>query len=328
MNAQYLARGGVIALAWLTVVNVGATLAIAFVARRGVRMVPGTVRRWRGPASPSIWLALRLLPSAASLLFVAVLVMPSYWRYEPRNPAEAVDVTLAALAVASIATLAAGVARGIASWRRASRRLRAWVRSARPLALAGTSIAAYEIPIDTPMMALAGVLRPRLLVTRGVVDALTAEELRASVAHEVGHWRAGDNLKRLAMRAAPDLLFATRAASALESRWAAAAEHAADRRACADSDTRCALASALVKVAKLTPPATPLAEPISTLFDGGDVASRVRRLLDDPEPFVPAPSRWRAWLAAAATIAALVVLYTPLLRIVHGATEILVNTLP
>src|SRR4029077_3811715 len=76
MNAQYLARGGVIALAWLTVVNVGATLAIAFVARRGVRMVPGTVRRWRGPASPSIWLALRLLPSAASLLFVAVMVMP------------------------------------------------------------------------------------------------------------------------------------------------------------------------------------------------------------------------------------------------------------
>ena len=178
------------------------------------------------------------------------------------------------------------------------------------------------------MMALAGVIRPRLIVTRGLVGALTAEELRASVAHEIGHWRALDNLKRLAMRAAPDFLFATRAASAIESRWAAAAEHAADRRACEDSDARCALASALVKVAKLTPPRTPLAEPISTLVDGGDVASRVRRLLDDPEPSVRSRPRWRLPLAAAAAAGVLALAYAPLLRLVHAATELLVNALP
>jgi Zn-dependent protease with chaperone function len=316
MTTQYLLRGAIIALAWLAVVNLGATAAVALAARR------------RAAAPPSIWLALRLLPSAASLLFVAVLSVPSYWRYEPQNPAEGVDVTLAALAIASVAILAAGAARGLASWCRASRRTRAWIRSGRPIALAGTSIAAYEVPIEMPMMALAGVFRPRLLVTRGVLEALTADELRASVAHEVGHWRAGDNLKRLAMRAAPDLLFATRAASSLESRWAAAAEHAADRRACADADSRYALAAALVKVAKLTPPPTPLAEPISTLFDGGDLVSRVRRLLDDPEPFAPRRGGWSAALAALAAAVALAVLYTPLLRAVHEATEILVNTLP
>ena len=110
------------------------------------------------------------------------------------------------------------------------------------------------------MMALVGVLRPRLLVTRGLVAALTDEELAASIAHEVGHSRARDNLKRLLMRAAPDLLTATPAARAIERRWASAAEHRADRMAADDSPVaRCALASALVKVARLTPAMTPLA---------------------------------------------------------------------
>jgi hypothetical protein len=53
-------------------------------------------------------------------------------------------------------------------------------------------------------MALVGVLRPRLIVTRGLVAALTDEELAASIGHEVGHSRARDNLTRLLMRATPD----------------------------------------------------------------------------------------------------------------------------
>jgi len=320
MNLDYLTRAAVIALAWLAVVNLAATAAVAMAA-------PRIARSSRARGSAATWLTLRLLPASASVIFVALLFLPSYFRFEPRDPGEGVDVTLAALALAAAGIVLAGVARGIRSWRRASRKSRAWIRRARPIAL-GAPLAAYEIPIDAPMMALAGVIRPRLIVTRGLVGALTAEELRASVAHEIGHWRALDNLKRLAMRAAPDFLFATRAASAIESRWAAAAEHAADRRACEDSDARCALASALVKVAKLTPPRTPLAEPISTLVDGGDVASRVRRLLDDSEPSVRSRPRGRLPLAAAAAAGVLALAYAPLLRLVHAATELLVNALP
>ena len=320
MSAAYLVRGALIALAWLAVVNAAATMAVVIAA-------PRVSRGRSAERSAAVWLSLRLLPSAASLLFVAVLFIPSYFRYEPRELGEGVDVTLASLALVSAVVVGTAVARGIASWRRASRRTRAWIASARPIALAGAPIDAYEIPIAAPFMALTGVARPRLVLTRGVVDALTPEELRASVAHEVGHWRARDNLKRLAMRAAPDFLFATRAASAIESRWAAAAEHAADRRAGADAHTRCALASALVKVAKLTPPPTPLSDPISTLVDGGEVASRVRRLLDDAERPRSQP-RWRVPLAALAIATPLAAAYAPLLRIVHEATELLVNALP
>src|SRR5262249_4411882 len=178
-----------------------------------------------------------------------------------------------------------------------------------------------------PLMALVGVIRPRLVVTRGVVSALTPDELRAGIAHEIGHLRARDNVKRLAMIAAPDLLAATRVAATIQARWAAAAERAADRAAPGDTGSRCALASALVKVAKLTPAPTPLAEPISTLVDGGDIASRVQRLLDDNPPEQPAWSA-RRLLVSLGIAAVFSIVYGPLLWLVHQAPEGIVPTPP
>ena len=241
---------------------------------------------------------------------------------------EGFDITLTALALGAAVLLTTAIVRGVRAWRGAVRRTRVWMQSARPIAIAGTGIPVYEIDVDTPLMALVGVLRPRLLVTRGLVAALTDEELAASIAHEVGHSRARDNLTRLLMRATPDLLTATPAARAIERRWASAAEHRADRMAADDSPVaRCALASALVKVARLTPAMTPLAEPISTLIDGGEIASRVERLLADATPSARRRSAlgWTALLAATGTTA---IAYAPALRFVHTVTELLVHSLP
>jgi circadian clock protein KaiB len=71
------------------------------------------------------------------------------------------------------------------------------MRAARPLALTGISMPVFAIDSEVPIMALVGVVRPRLLITQPVLDALTEEELSAAVAHELGHRRALDNLKRL-----------------------------------------------------------------------------------------------------------------------------------
>ena len=319
MNAlPFLAHGTTLALAWFLLVNAAAAALIAIVAAR-------QTRRTR-PVSPGFWLALRLLPAALSLLFVAAVFVPSYWRYEPREFVEGFDVSLTALAALSVAMIGAAAVRGGSAWRRAARRTDAWMRAGRPLILAGVSLPAFAIDSDTPVMALVGVLHPRLLITRPVLEALSDEELGAAVAHEIGHFRAWDNLKRLAMRAAPDLLFATSAARALEQRWANASEQVADREAGDGSPARCALASALVKVARLTPAATSIAEPISALLDGGDITARVTRLLDDA-PFSRS-GRQARWLAIAIPAAALAIAYGPLLRAVHGVTEILVNRLP
>jgi len=312
----YVLRGATLALSWLVVVNLIATTAVVTATRR--RAVGSR------PRSARFWLAMRLCPAATSMAFVLFLFVPSYWRYEPRNLGEPLDFTLLMSAAGGSVLIALGAARALGAWCAAVRRTREWGRMSRPLAVDAAGVPVFAIEVSTPMMALVGVWRPRLLVTRGVLEALTAEELRAGVAHEVGHWRARDNLKRLAMRAAPDLLFLTSAAPVLESRWASAAEHAADRGACDDAHARCALASALVKIARLTPARSPLAEPISTLVDGGEIASRVECLLSEPDP-VHSPTPWPA-LAAGAVFAAAT--YGPILHLVHEATEFLVRGLP
>jgi len=124
------------------------------------------------------------------------------------------------------------------------------------------------------------------------------------------------------------LLTSTPAARAIERRWASAAEHRADWMAGHDGPVaRCALASALVKVARLTPMVTPLAEPISTLIDGGEIASRVERLLADA---VQSARRSAAfgWSALSLGVAVTAVVYAPALRLVHSVTELLVSSLP
>lgn len=313
----FLLHGATLAAAWFLLCNVALTAAVALAAT--------LLGRRERSTSPGLWLALRLAPALLSIAFVAILFLPSYWQFEPREDVEGFDVTLTAFAIVALSVAGWAIARGVTAWRRAARRTAEWMRAARPLALPGTAIPAFAIDSETPVMALIGVFRPALLITRPVLETLTVEELSASVAHEAGHWRALDNLKRLAMRAAPDLLSITPVARAIERRWAAAAEHAADCSAGISGDARCALASALVKVARLMPPPVSIAEPISALVDGGDITARVTRLLDDPAPAPRAhTARWLPLVAAVAVALA----YAPLLRLVHGVTEVLVNGLP
>jgi hypothetical protein len=323
MNAgPVVAHGVTLAFVWFLAINLAVTLAVMAVA--------GRLTARTGTGAPAFWLGLRLLPAAAAFTFVAVMFVPSYWQYEPRELVEGFDATRAAIALAALVLCAAAVIRGAVSWGRAARRVRRWLRVAQPLFPAHARVPTYRLDVDAPMMALVGVLRPRLFVTRGVLGVLTDEELRAAVAHEISHWRASDNVKRLAMRSAPDLLGWLPAARAIERRWASAAEHVADRRATDAVDVadrgraRCALASALVKVARLTPTATPLAEPISTLVDGGDIASRVHSLLDEPADTVRNPT-W-PWPAAVLAFAAALTCYAPILRTVHVLTELIVNS--
>jgi beta-lactamase regulating signal transducer with metallopeptidase domain len=314
----YVARGIVLSLAWFTLVNVVSSALVAAIA--------GPLTR-SSLRSPVLWLGLRLLPALASTAFVLAVFVPSYWQFEPRGFVEGFDLTLTICATAGIAIVAAAVARGMAAARAADRRVQQWMRGARPLSIDDSSIAAYEIDCAQPVIALAGLFSPRLLVSRRLTSALSPAELSASIAHEIEHRRAFDNLKRLAIRSAPDVLGWSSAARSIERRWMSAAEHTADRMAVAGAEARCALASALVKVARLTPAGPLPAEPISTLIGGGEIASRVRELLEDRPMSKP---RAGAILGAAAVAAgaAVAIQYTPILRGVHEVTEVLVHSLP
>jgi len=315
---NYLLHGATLTLAWFLAINLASSLLVVCLARAATH-----------GGSSSFWFSMRLLPAVTATAFTLAVFVPSYWRYEPRDTTEGFDVTLTTAAIVGGALLAAAAARGMRAWWRARRRTALWLRTARPFALPGAHLPAFAVDVDAPLIALAGILRPRLLITRGLVDALTGEELSASIAHELAHRRTWDNLKRLLMCAAPDVLAFTALARALERRWAAAAEQVADRM-CGDlrPSARCALASALVKVARLTPPPPAHTEPISTLITGDDIASRVECLLNDAPPPTPGSSAPRYACAVALAAAALAVAYGPILESVHDATEVLVRWLP
>jgi len=72
--------------------------------------------------------------------------------------------------------------------------------------LPGERMAAWVVDGPAPCVMLAGVLRPRLVISRGVVAALSAEQLSAAIRHERAHGISRDNLKRLLVLLAPGIL--------------------------------------------------------------------------------------------------------------------------
>jgi hypothetical protein len=321
---EFVANGVTLSLAWFVAIN---TIVSALILSTAHLLL----RRER-PGAPDFWLALRLAPAAFSMAFVLLVFAPSYWRYEPREAVEGFDLTMTAMALSALALCGAAIVRGFSAWRSAGRRVESWLQGAGSI-LVGTT-PCFVLETDRPMLALSGIVDPRLVVTRGLVEALTDRELAAAVAHELGHRRAWDNLKRLAIRSAPDLLGRFRIARQLERRWASAAEHAADRAVGRHASVRCELASALVKIARRTTTdggpaleAAELGEPISTLGEG-EIASRVRFLLEDGEVARTRSPRIVAGMAAAGAITILMVSYVPTLRLIHDATETAIRLLP
>lgn len=94
-----------------------------------------------------------------------------------------------------------------------------------------------------------GALTPRVAVSRGLLDGVSAEELRAVLEHERYHVRNLDPLKVLLVRALPATFFFVPALVALRARYVAGRELAADRRA-VRACGREALVGALLKVVR------------------------------------------------------------------------------
>jgi beta-lactamase regulating signal transducer with metallopeptidase domain len=126
-----------------------------------------------------------------------------------------------------------------------------------------------------------GLFRPRLLLSARIIAECTASELDAIVRHERAHVRRGDNLARAAILYLPNPLAFTPAGREMQHAWAAAAEEAADDDAAGDAvDGRTALASALVRVARMATAPAPDWVPALTFYEGNNLENRVRRLLD------------------------------------------------
>ena len=313
MNAMLMSTV-LLALAWFTAFNLAASavswLAGAALNQSGARPRAGAL------------LAVRLFPACASLLLAFLMFVPAHWIAEPRDAQESFGWVVCAMAAAGAGLICRGIVRA-AILERADRKLRSLERSS-------SSVAETREADGVPGIALAGLVRTRILMGRHVAPALTPAELEVAIAHEHAHGRALDNLKRWAIHCAPDFFGASAIARKVERDWHAAAESLADARA-VGGDARRALdlASALVKVARLTilQPSSGWTPVWSPFNDPELLKARVLLLTSD----VPAAPPFRPVRAAGAALLFVVAttLFVPILSgPIHYITEAAVALLP
>lgn len=270
MILPYLPRLFCISLAAFFLIHLALGTIVSLIARPAVRLG----ERIRPHVAAHCLLLLRLLPAAGAAFIVVAVCLPSYLWLEPEAPTERVGFGCLAVALMGIAVWSVSIARGLRAAAGSRRFLRRCQRAGRRTRLAGEFAHAWTnawiVNGAAPLLALGGIVRPHLVISQRVVSALSAEQLAAAFRHERAHWAARDNLKRLCILLTPRVLPFAASSRTLERGWRKFAEWAADDRAVAGNARRsCALAAALVRVARMT----------GDTGDTDQLAARVDRLL-------------------------------------------------
>lgn len=282
----------------------------------------------RGPRQRArLWMTLRFLPCITASI-VTVGFGFAFIRYEPRHTAEQTgSVPLLVVALAAALVSAAAWRVGRASWNTA-RSHRLLTRLAEEVEIADFPLPAWRLPMDFPLAAVSGILRPRLILSSRILDECPADELAVVLRHEAAHARHYDNLTRAWLLACPDALGLSPLGNRLIAEWHHAVEEAADEEAAgADGAARVALAAALVRVGRMSTCGRPSWMPALALYDGHTLEHRVRRLLTrDPDRGVRV-DRIRWGIAGALMIASAGWLATGP-RLLHAFVEWGVRNLP
>src|SRR5205807_3433126 len=128
------------------------------------------------------------------------LCVPSYLWLEPAGATENIGIwclTAAMLAGSVWGISLARAARAVVGSFRYMRRCQEVGREARG--------AVWVVESSAPVLGLAGIIHPRLVISRGLVTALSSDQLAAALRHERAHGVSRDNLKRLLILLAPDV---------------------------------------------------------------------------------------------------------------------------
>ena len=260
----------------------------------------------------------RVFPLFAAVVVTVAFVIPSFQLLEPRSTDEGVGTMPIALGLGAVLLIAWGCCRVISAQIHTSRAVARWIAGSRPLG-EGTPTVAFRSRRDAPPLILAGMRKPRVLVSDATVEVLTADELEVALRHELAHIRSCDNLKKLVFRLCPFPGMAP-----LETAWSQAAELTADDDAVRDINDALNLAAALVKLSRLV-----TITPACTVgLVSGSLNERVNRLLCWEESRKASRQhvfRWAAMPSLAAAAFGAVMIYGPSLAMTHQVTEWLVR---
>ncbi|MGA8220534.1 MAG: M56 family metallopeptidase [Candidatus Acidiferrales bacterium] len=326
MTLPYFLRLLCLCLASFFLVHAALGMAAWLVAPAAIRLA----EKMRPRMAARFLFFLRVLPAVLAAIVVLGLGVPSYVWLEPRATEESVSLACCAAALLGAAVWCISIARVFHAALRSSRYARQCKRIGRGIVQEGAFVPTTVLEVESPMIALAGVFRPRVLVSRSVLAALSPGELDAALKHENAHRISRDNLKRFVFLLAPGVFPLTRSLVGLEQAWARFSEWAADDEA-TRGDTRVSLllAAALVRVARMGAAPQPSVA-LSPLIAGDrDLSARVERLLRG-EPAAPA-SIWRrnALLSGLAVVASAIIVgamqWPAILRAAHEILERLIG---
>jgi hypothetical protein len=224
------------------------------------------------------YLALRLIPSAGALLLVLTVALPAFITYEPAQDREQVGPLLFGLDVLAAIAIGAGVWRALRASMAAGALLRNFADADRWSSTAGRYVAIGDV--REPIVAAVGAWRPQIIAARSVFAACSLEEFQQVIAHAAAQLSTRDHLKLLLIIASPDMLAWLSAGETLKAQWRAAAASEADERATGpDRQKRLALASALVKLARLSIRRESASATLNTTIALDHVDGRVSQLL-------------------------------------------------
>jgi beta-lactamase regulating signal transducer with metallopeptidase domain len=301
MNFPYLQRLMCLCSASFFLVNGAVGLGALLFSRVAVRYAETR----RASTAARFLFALRMAPYAFGLLIVWGLCVPSYFELEPVASAERIGLLCSALGLLGGTTWMISIARAARALAASRRYNRHCQLTARETDAQKGSSRVLMVEDEAPLLAMAGLVRPRLLISRGVMRALSPEELDTALRHETAHRVSRDNFKRLVILLAPDIFPFVRCLRPLEHSWMRFAEWAADDDA-VGGDLRRALwlAGALLHVARMGVRPRLSFLHISLVAGGEELAERVERLLH-MEPSGPRrASRPRPLIAGAGLLVA------------------------
>jgi len=307
-------------------------MALALVARMGAGTAVRLAEHMKPQTAARLLFVLRVLPLALALTAVLAFCIPSYLWLEPEAAGEKVGLLCVLMAVLGVVLWMPALKRVIGAVRGTSRYLNDCERHGRKISVPGEDSPALLLTDRAPVLAVAGIFRPRLLISRRVLRALSPQQREAALRHEHAHRSSGDNLKRLLILLAPDAIPFVATFTGLERAWSKFTEWAADDEATGgDPERALTLASALVRVAKMKMGSRPRANMLSCSLVGGgqELSDRVDRLLrPQPKPGKPVKEVARLLGSAGALVAAavgVITLWPGSLALVHQALEQLVH---
>ena len=192
----------------------------------------------------------RLLPVLLTLVATLGFVLPAFLEYEPHSTGEGIGLRLVVLAFAGALLLASMIWR---TWRiqRATRRAqRSWLENSERIYVEGIDLPIYRVENDSSLLAVTGIFRARIFLSREIAKILSPRELRAALKHEIAHVASFDNLKQMLLKITqpPSLL---KNYFDVDEAWSNASEIAADRSALARGTSVLDLSAALIKVGRL-----------------------------------------------------------------------------